>query len=145
MTGLILLTFCLAVEPVFTGAQAAAGKAAYLSSCVRCHTETLVGHDGTGEISEFLRPYKGKIPPLAGSNAAYPAFLSKWGPQSTQDLAIRILDASRGFPPPGRKVDEQLSLELAAYILQINGAQSGTQPLTSRTAVEIRKITARTE
>jgi mono/diheme cytochrome c family protein len=127
---------------VYTEAQAAAGKAAYDSSCNKCHTDTLVGRDGTGEIPEYLQPYHGQIPPLAGANAAYPPFLAKWGPQTTDALFRRIKEAVGGFPPPGRKRDDQLSLELTAYVLKVNGAPAGTQPLTPATSVEIRSIAA---
>jgi mono/diheme cytochrome c family protein len=127
---------------VFTAAQAASGKAAYESSCQKCHTETLTGRDGTGEIPDFLQPYAGKIPPLAGANAAYTPFLTKWGPQKTNALFRRIREAVGGFPPPGRKLDDELCLQLTAYVLQINGARSGTQPLTPATEVEIRSITS---
>ena len=72
--------------PVYTSAQAQAGQAAYASSCQKCHTETLIGRDGTGDIPEFLQPYAGKIPPLAGTNSAFIPFLTKWGPQKTDVL-----------------------------------------------------------
>jgi cytochrome c5 len=129
-----------APAPVFTAAQAAAGKAAYESSCNRCHTDTLIGRDGTGEIPEIAQPYKGKIPPLAGANAAFPPFMTKWGPKTTSALFKRISEAVPAFPPPGRTINEELGLEITAYVLQVNGAQPGTQPLAAATEVEIRTI-----
>jgi hypothetical protein len=39
-----------------------------------------------------------------------------------------------------RYMGEQLCLNLTAYILQANGARSGTQALTTGTAVEIRSV-----
>jgi mono/diheme cytochrome c family protein len=126
---------------VFTSAQAEAGRAAYESSCTKCHTETLFGRDGTGEIPEFLQAYGGRIPPLAGANAAFPPFLSKWGERTTKALYLRIKDAAGGFPPPGRRLDDELCLNLTAYVLQVNGARAGAQALTASTAVEIRSIT----
>lgn len=125
---------------VFTAAQAAIGKAAYESSCNRCHTDTLVGRDGTGEIPEIAQPYKGRIPPLAGSNAAFPPFMTKWGAKSTNALFKRISEAVPAFPPPGRAINEELGLDITAYVLQVNGARPGTQPLTTATEVEIRSI-----
>ena len=126
MTAIAVLAFGLSAltgqQPagapaVFTAAQAASGKAAYESSCQKCHTETLTGRDGTGEIPDFLQPYAGKIPPLAGANAAYTPFLTKWGPQKTNALYRRIREAVGGFPPPGRKLDDELCLQLTAYVL----------------------------
>ena len=126
---------------VYTAAQADAGRTAYDSSCRKFHTETLIGRDGTGEIPDFLQPYAGKIPPLTGANSAFTPFLTKWGPQKTDVLYRRIREAAGGFPPPGRKLDEELCLQLTAYVLQVNGARAGTQPLTAATAVEIRSVT----
>jgi mono/diheme cytochrome c family protein len=125
---------------VFTAAQAAAGRAAYESSCNRCHTDTLIGRDGTGEIPEIAQAYKGRIPPLAGANAAFPPFMTKWGPRTTSALFKRISEAVPAFPPPGRAINEELGLDITAYVLQVNGAQPGTQPLTATTEVEIRSI-----
>src|SRR5580698_6434589 len=125
---------------VFTAAQAAAGRAAYESSCNRCHTDTLVGRDGTGDIPEIAQPYKGKIPPLAGANAAFPPFMTKSGARTTTALYKRISEAVPAFPPPGRTINEELGLDITAYVLQVNGARPGTQPLTATTEVEIRSI-----
>jgi mono/diheme cytochrome c family protein len=125
---------------VFTAAQAGAGRVAYEASCEKCHTATLVGRDGSGEIPDFLRDYAGKIPPLAGANAAFTPFMTKWGARTTQDLYTRIQDATRGFPPPDRKLSEKLGLDLTAYVLQMNGAQPGPQPLTPATVIEIRSV-----
>src|SRR3954468_17479984 len=88
---------------VYTTAQAEAGRTAYQGSCVKCHTETLVGRDGTGEIPEFPEIYNGKIPPLAGTNSAFTPFLTKWGGRTTNALYSRIREAAGGFPPSGRK------------------------------------------
>src|SRR5690242_10540848 len=97
---LLMLTGQPASPPaVFTATQAAAGRIAYEASCAKCHTGTLVGRDGTGEIPDFLQDYAGKIPPLAGANAAFPPFLAKWGERTTRDLYNRIQEATRGFPP----------------------------------------------
>src|SRR5580698_7434044 len=126
---------------VFTAAQAAAGRAAYESSCNRCHTDALIGRDGTGEIPEIAQPYKGKIPPLAGANAAFPPFMTKWGALTTKDLYMRIRAAVPAFPPPGRTINDELGLDITAYVLQVNGARPGTQPLTTDTEVEVRSIT----
>ena len=46
-----------------------------------------------------------------------------------------------GFPPPGLRRDEELYLNLTAYVLEANGAKAGAQALTTATAVEIRTIT----
>ena len=110
---------------VFTRAQAEAGKAAYESTCVSCHGETLIpAADAT---------YQGqRIPPLAGAE-----FIGKWGSQTTGDLSRRIRVAIGGFPPKG--ADASTHLTLTAYVLQMNGARTGNQELTDATAVPVTK------
>src|SRR5262249_52308071 len=75
---------------IFTAAQAAAGKAAYESTCIACHTASLIpAPDAKMQTGQ-------KIPPLAGD-----LFLAKWGPESAGALAKRISVAMSGFPPKG--------------------------------------------
>src|SRR3954469_23274176 len=95
---------------VFTEAQASAGRAAYATSCVTCHTESLIPPAGAKHGAQ-------EIPPLAG-----PAFMSKWGSQTTTDLANRIRTAIGGFPPKG--TDSETYLNLTAFVLQANGAKA---------------------
>jgi hypothetical protein len=127
---------------VYTAEQAAAGRAAYQSSCGKCHLEGLTGrHGDPGEIppvsslssdmQETLTQSGGKTPPLVGSN-----FMAKW--KTTQELSLRIKSAVSGFPP--ENLDEETYLKLTAYILQSNGAQSGTQALTADTSVAIQSL-----
>lgn len=118
-SGLFVLTAQQAAPPaVYTAAQAAAGRAAYQSSCTQCHTDTLMGRVGKG------------------GDVRFPPFMTKWGARTTKDLYIRIQEAVGS----DRYMDEQLCLNLTAYILQANGARPGTQALTTATAVEIRSV-----
>jgi len=112
---------------VFTAAQAEAGKAAYLDTCVTCHGESLIPAAGAMYGKQL-------IPPLAWKD-----FLATWGPQTTGDLSRRVKVAIGGFPPKGS--DEQTHLILTAYILQVSGARSGDRPLTNDSAVPIDKAT----
>lgn len=125
----LLIAQQAAPPAVYTAAQAAAGRTAYQSSCAKCHTDTLAGRDGTGEIPD-------RIPPLAGANSAFPPFMTKWGTRTTKALYSRIQEAVGA----DRYLDEELCLNLTAYILQANGARPGTQALTTAAAVEIRSI-----
>jgi len=133
---------------VFTEAQAAAGRAAYESVCVNCHTHALTGRKGDpGElpaISSLAETFRngieqagGRIPPLAGE-----AFVKRWGARTTQALTIRIATAISGFPPAG--LDDNTANDLAAYFLQVSGARAGTQELGTpgTTDVLIREVTA---
>lgn len=116
---------------VYTAAQAAAGRTAYESSCVNCHTGTLIPKAGAQYMGQ-------QIPPLAGTD-----FMAWWGGQTTSDLSSRIKVAIGGFPP--KDLDEKTYLNLAAYVLEVNGARPGAQELTGTTAVVIQTTTAASE
>jgi cytochrome c553 len=137
---------------VFTAAQAEAGRKAFQekggtsgnkeAACAYCHTTTLTGRTGApGEIPPLssLDPSlqkaiqsSGRIPPLAGEK-----FLAAWGEQTTRDLTERIELAA------GKDEPVETSVNLTAYILQVNGAKPGGRPLSADTAIEIRTLVAR--
>jgi alcohol dehydrogenase (cytochrome c) len=96
----------------FTADQASAGRAAYDTTCADCHGSDLSGP-----------------PALAGA-----AFRGGWGSRSTRDLLTTV----QSMPPdrPGG-LPEATYLSIVAYMLQVNGATAGTQPLTTATAVQI--------
>jgi len=98
----------------FTAAQATAGRTAFEQNCSTCH-----GNDLTG----------GAAPALAGT------FAAGWSARTTRDLTGLI----QGTMPPDRAgaLPEQDYVNIAAYILQFNGATPGTQALTTATAVPI--------
>jgi len=103
----------------YTAQQAAAGRAAYDTSCAGCHRPDL---GGTNEASQ-----------LAGGN-----FLNAWGARTTTDLLNYMQMA---MPPdnPG-SLGQAAYLNIVAYILQANGAAPGTQPLTATSALPIRGV-----
>jgi alcohol dehydrogenase (cytochrome c) len=96
---------------VYTAVQAQAGQAAYAQQCAGCH-----GTDFRGS---------GDAPAVVG-----PDFRSKWGPRATNELFTYLVQT---MPPtnPGA-LGEQGTLNVTAYLLQINGAPAGQQPLTPR-------------
>ncbi len=103
----------------FTAEQAEAGRDAYTASCASCHQADLSG--------------SGNAAPLAGS-----LFMGGWGNRTTADLVSFMQGA---MPPtnPGGLTDAAY-LDIAAYILQYNGARPGNQALTATTAVGIGTI-----
>jgi alcohol dehydrogenase (cytochrome c) len=104
---------------IFTAAQAAAGRAAYQTSCASCHLDTLAGRN--------------EAPQLAGTN-----FMTQWGGRTTKDLYGYI----QAVMPPGNggTLGEETYLAITAYILQANGARAGNQPLAASTGIAIRTI-----
>ena len=126
------------VPTVFTAAQAEAGRAAYLSTCGKCHTATLGGRTGRADelppldaippdYKKMVNDYKGQVPPLIGTT-----FWAKW--KTTQGLANRIKEAVGGFPPDSAA---ETYLNVTAYVLQANGAKAGAEPLTPQTIVAL--------
>ncbi len=132
--GLPILALCsafgiVAQQPapaVYSAAQAAAGRTAYLSSCGKCHTESLLGRTGKPDelppvdslpkvMREVVENNGGQVPPLVG-----PEFLARWGSRGTDELSRRVREAVGGFPPENRS--EETYLQLTAYFLQANGA-----------------------
>ena len=103
----------------FTAAQAAAGRAVYDASCSGCHMPDLVG--------------RGEAPQLAGSQ-----FMSAWGGRTARDL-LTLIQAS--MPPLNAgSLSEANYINVAAFLLQSNGAVPGSQPLTANSAFTIRSV-----
>jgi mono/diheme cytochrome c family protein len=124
---------------IFTEAQAEAGRAAYENTCGQCHTPTLMGRKGApGELpplsalsakyQEFIGP-RGYVAPLAGKT-----FIDRWGSKTAAQLIARFQETVPAFPPEG--MNDETTVNITAYILQVNGAKPGTRPLT-RTASDI--------
>ena len=98
----------------FTAAQATAGNTAYQANCAVCHGADLSGGGG---------------PTLSGS------FAGGWANRTTRDL-ISLMQNT--MPPNGPgALPEPDYVNIAAYILQFNGATPGTQAMTAQTSVQI--------
>ena len=98
------------VEPlrVFTAEQAERGRTLYEAICIECHLASLAGAN--------------EAPPLRGAD-----FLDAWGTGAVVDLAdtIRVT-----MPPENRNsLSPQQSYDLAAFVLQQNGAAAGNETL----------------
>ena len=91
------------VNPSFTAEQARAGQPVFQTNCATCHGADLSGG-----------PY---APPLAGRG-----FADAWSKRSVRDL----IESIRTMPPTNpRMFDDDARLNLAAYILQVNGMAPG--------------------
>jgi mono/diheme cytochrome c family protein len=103
----------------FTAEQATAGAAAYQANCAMCHQPDLKG--------------QGTAPALAGGE-----FIGGWGTRTTRDLVTFI---QLTMPPasPG-SLGADAYANIAAFILQSNGARAGTQTLSENVRVPIASI-----
>jgi len=102
-----------------TAEQTTAGQAAYQANCASCHRPDLVGG--------------GEAPPLAGFN-----FMSAWGLRPVSELINYMQSA---MPPSNRGgLGAKTYVDLAAFILQSNGARSAGQPLEATTALPIQSL-----
>ena len=133
------------VSAVFTAAQAQAGRVAYEKTCGRCHTLTLMGREGNPEErpavsslsaadQKFIGNNGGHVPPLAGK-----VFLQRWGSKSAAQLVSRFQEARFSFDEAGL-TDDEIIVQITAYVLQVNGAKAGSQPLTRATSAVINSI-----
>ena len=129
---------------VYTAEQATAGQRQLqdnqFGACADCHAMSLTGRNGDkGENPELsslpealqttIRNNGGKVPQLAG-----PKFITRWGARSTKDFSWELMSRFSG------PLNEDTQLNIMAYILQLNGALAGPQPLTRSTDVEIGRL-----
>ena len=147
-SGLFVLTGQQPVPSgIFTSAQAEEGQVAYERTCGKCHTPTLLGRKGEpGELppfsslsasyQKFIGP-RGFVAPLAGK-----VFIDRWGGKTAAELIARFQETVDDPYFQFEGMDDQTTVNITAYVLQVNGAKAGTQPLTRSTAVIVKSITA---
>ena len=85
-------------QPVYSAAQANAGRTVYQASCASCHLPDLAGRN--------------EAPQLAGNN-----FMNTWRARSTRDLFEFIQST---MPPTGENLSADQYLNVTAFILQAN-------------------------
>jgi alcohol dehydrogenase (cytochrome c) len=117
--GLAMLTGQQATGGPYTAAQAAAGRTAYQAQCASCHLPDL---KGSGDAAQ-----------LAGSE-----FMSAWGRRTTVEL-LSFMQLTMPPTRPGGLSQEEY-VNIAAFLLQSNGAPAGNQLLTPAIAVTISSV-----
>jgi len=131
---------------VFTSAQAEAGRIAYERTCGQCHTNTLMGRKGDpGELpplsslsasyQKFIGP-RGFVAPLTGK-----VFIDRWGGKTAAELIARFQETVDDPVLKFEGMNDETTVNITAYILQVNGAKAGAQPLTRTTSVIVSSIT----
>jgi len=144
------LFFLAAQQPassgVFTSAQAEAGRLAYERTCGQCHTNTLMGRKGDpGELpplaslsasyQKFIGP-RGFVAPLAGK-----VFIDRWGGKTAAQLIARFQETVDDPYFKFEGMNDETTVNITAYVLQVNGAKAGTEPLTRTTSIVVSSIT----
>ena len=129
---------------VYRPEQAEAGRLALNANsfgvCTDCHATGLTGRKGdAGELplvsslrqdqQDTIKPYGGRVPALVG-----PEFRKRWANRTTKDL-------TQEFKERFGKLSDEMLLKYDCLHLQANGASPGTQTLTMKTDVQIRKLT----
>ena len=94
----------------YTAAQATAGRTTYQAQCASCHLPDLKG--------------SGDAAPLAGSE-----FMGSWGRRSPREL-LSFMQLTMPPTRPGALSQEEY-VNIAAFVLQQNGAAAGNQALTA--------------
>lgn len=145
--GLFILT---AQQPspsgVFTSAQAEAGRVVFERTCGKCHTNTLTGRKGdAGELpplsslpesyQKFIGP-RGFVAPLTGK-----VFLDRWGGKTAAQLIARFQETVDDPYFQFVDMNDETTVDITAYVLQVNGAKAGTQPLTRTTGAIVNTLT----
>jgi mono/diheme cytochrome c family protein len=136
-----------AASAVFTPAQAAAGRQIYENTCGKCHTPTLLGRKGDpGELppisslsasyQKFIGP-RGLVAPLTGK-----VFIDRWGGKTVAELIARFQETVDDPYLKFEGMNDESTVNITAYVLQVNGAKAGIQPLTRTTAAIVRSLTA---
>ena len=146
-SGLLVLTAQQPPSPgVFTSAQAEAGRVVYERTCGQCHTSTLMGRKGDpGELpplSSLSVSYqkcigpRGFVAPLAGK-----VFRDRWGTKTAAQLIARFQETVDDPYFKFENMTDETTVDITAYVLQMNGARAGSQPLTRSTGAIVDSIT----
>jgi len=130
---------------IFTSAQADAGRVAYERTCGKCHTNTLTGRKGDpGELpplsslsasyQKFIGP-RGFVAPLAGK-----VFIDRWGAKTAAQLIARFQETVDDPYFQFEGIDDETTVNITAYVLQVSGAKAGTEPLTRTTGIIVSSV-----
>jgi len=121
VVGAVVAGFAHAQAGPFTEGQSAAGRASYFANCAGCHQPDLRGAN--------------EARPLVG-----PDFMRTWGSRTAQEL-VAFLGVAMPPPPsaPG-SLGLQSYVNLAAFLLQANGATPGAAELTAASTVTLGSV-----
>ena len=79
---------------------------------------------------------RGFVSPLAGE-----VFLDRWGGKSAAQLIARFQETVDDPNFNFEDMNDETTVNITAYVLQVNGAKAGSQPLTRTADVIVSSIT----
>jgi hypothetical protein len=86
---------------------------------------------------KFIGP-RGFVALLAGK-----VFLDRWGDKTAAELIARFQETVDDPYLKFEGMDDKTTVNITAYVLQVNGAKAGTEPLTRTTGVIVSSVTRR--
>jgi uncharacterized protein (TIGR03435 family) len=84
---------------------------------------------------KFIGP-RGFVAPLAGK-----VFLDRWGNKTAAELIARFQETVDDPYLKFEGMTDETTVNITAYVLQVNGAKAGTEPLTRTTGTIVRSVT----
>jgi hypothetical protein len=76
------------------------------------------------------------VAPLTGK-----VFIDRWGGKTAAQLIARFQETIDDPYFQFEGMSDATTVDITAYVLQVNGAKAGTQPLTRKTSVLVSSIT----
>ena len=89
----------------------------------------------SASYQKFIGP-RGYVAPLAGK-----VFIDRWGGKTAAELIARFQETVDDPVLKFEGMNEETTVNITAYVLQVNGAKAGTQPLTRTTSAIVRSMT----
>jgi hypothetical protein len=76
------------------------------------------------------------VAPLAGK-----VFIDRWGAKTAAQLIARFQETADDPYFQFEGMHGETTVNIAAYVLQVNGAKAGTEPLTRTTGIIVSSVT----
>jgi hypothetical protein len=89
----------------------------------------------SASYQKFIGP-RGFVAPLAGK-----VFINRWGTKTAAQLIARFQETVDDPYFQFESINDEFTVNITAYVLQVNGAKAGTEPLTRTTGVIVSSVT----
>src|SRR6516162_6389928 len=89
----------------------------------------------SASYQKFIGP-RGFVAPLAGK-----VFIDRWGAKTAAQFIARFQETVDDPYFQFEGIDDETTVNITAYVLQVSGAKAGTEPLTRTTRIIVRSVT----